>query len=519
MALAAVLTGPAIARGELVGSPRAETYGHAWVQAWTAEQWPAWPTGTSLAAGTADRHVIDPLPTWIAGGLARAFGLTDAWNLLVVGWIVLAALGGAALGRAAGLSPSFVAVGVVLSPIWRGSLWSGLTEDGAIGLVLLALALLWAGTAELARGPMDGSAARARARVLGAGILLGLSAWCGLYLAWFGAAAALGVGAWRAAAAQRNLTLPPVVLAAALAVGIALPAVLPFQSRLSGEGHRFGAPPVQQEPLWRVNPWRASDVASFVAPGQDSAGGIHFGEEPLGTAFVREHPTWIGYPTLALALVGSGPLTLPALGLAAWSVGVHPSVAGHPLVGDDGVTPTANLVARALDQLPLAGSFNHHARLWLLGQVACVVLAAAGIDRMRRRLWRGGILIVPLALAAVYADAAWLAPGPLALPGTSPDTPSIYGRLAELPSGPISVIGANGPGVHPQKLYFDQRAHGRALLANPDRPAPPDLRALPLGSVLVALGAPTSEAVTRATAALGEPTITDGSGAIWAAQP
>ena len=106
LALAAGLAGPAAVRGDLVGSPRAETYGHAWVQAWTAAQWPAWPTGTALAEGTAHRNVIDPVPTWIAGGLARAVdpllrsepsgpvsgrALAFAWNALVCAWIVLAA--------------------------------------------------------------------------------------------------------------------------------------------------------------------------------------------------------------------------------------------------------------------------------------------------------------------------------------------------------------------------------------------------------------------------------------------
>ena len=53
VALAVLLAGPALWRGELIGSAAAEVYGHAWVQWWAAEQWPAWPTGTALAEGTA----------------------------------------------------------------------------------------------------------------------------------------------------------------------------------------------------------------------------------------------------------------------------------------------------------------------------------------------------------------------------------------------------------------------------------------------------------------------------------
>ncbi len=515
LGLALLLAGPAIGRGELVGSPRAETYGHAWVQAWTAEQWPAWPTGTDLALGTKDRHVIDPLPTWIAGaiavvddGLSRGlpFGfvrglsgvqrplatpaLTFAWNTLVIGWIALAAMGGAALGRATKLSPTFVAVGCVMSPIWRGSLWSGLTEDGAVGVLLLAIAFLWSATDATGTGR----------RALAAGFLLGLLAWCGLYLAWFGAATAVGIGLWRLAGGPARVAAAKRLgVAAILAAVIAMPALLPFRTRLSGVGHRSGTPAVQVEPLWRVNPWRAADVASFLAPS---------GEQPLGDAFVREHPVWIGYPTLALAAVGAGPLTAPVVAMAAWSVGQHPSLGGTPL-------SCGNPVADALDRLPFASLFNHHARLWILGQIGCVLLAGHGIRRIQRRFPVAGPLLVPLALLGTLADAACLGPGPLVLPGTSSATPSVYDLLADLPPGPIAVVGATGPGVHPQQLYFDQRAHGRKLLANPDRPEEPNLKQLPPGTLVVALGDFGSINIENARAAFGEPVAEDASGGVW----
>lgn len=481
LGVAGVVAGPSIAAGELAGAPNAETYGHAWVQACAAARWPAWPSGTDLALGTADRPVIDPLPTWIAGGLAHGLGLTGAWNALVVGWIVLAAVGGGALGRALGLKPRVLAVLVALAPIWRGSLWSGLTEDGAIGLVALALAGLVAG--------------RERWRpALAGGLATGLLAWCGLYLAWLGAAAAVGLTVWTAMR-RRWAAVARLAVAGGLALIVALPAVRPFAARLSGAGHRYGAPPVAAEPLWRVNPWRAADAASFVAPGR----------EPVGEAFVREHPVWIGYPVLALAAVGAvsggGPLVAPVALLAAWSVGPTPSFAGEP-VG------WGNPVAEALDRLPLASRFNHHARLWLLGQLGVVVLAGYGTRRLR--------IPAPLVLLAAAGDAAWLAPGPLVLPGTPAASPSIYARLADLPAGPVAVIGASGPGTHPQKVFFDQRAHGRRLLANPDRPEPVDPARLPAGALVVALG---DDAAARAAAVLGPPAARDASGAVWGPRP
>lgn len=490
--------GPAILRGELVGSPRAETYGHAWVQACAAAQWPAWPAGTDLALGTATRPVIDPLPTWIAGGLAQVVGLTGAWNGLVVGWIVLAAVGASALGRATGLSPTWVAVAAVLSPIWRGSVWSGLTEDGAIGLGMLAIALLWSGSGD------RGSVRRA---ALG-GVALGMLAWCGLYLAWLGAAAAVGITTWRLLRAGRGRAVGRLAVGGVLAMAIAWPALSPFKARLAGVGHRFGTAPALQEPLWRVNPWRAADLASFGVPGQRGPTGMVIGEVALGDAFVREHPTWVGYPALALAVLGTGPLTVPAAVLAAWSVGPNPSWGGTPMGFE-------NPVAVLLDELPYASSFNHHARLWLLGEVCVVLLAGIGLRRIGERLPTARLVLVPVAITLVLADAALLAPGPLILPGTSTATPSIYAALSGLPPGPITVLGANGPGIHPQKLYFDQRAHGRKVLSNPDRPESPDLSRLKPGMIVVALGGPGGAPMMQARARFGEPQVTDSSGGVW----
>src|SRR4051812_15949612 len=127
LALAAILVGPAVARGGFAGSPAAEVYGHAWVQWWAARQWPAWPTGTDLALGTQSWPVIDPLPTWAVAGLAHLVGAGMAWNLWVATGVVLAAVGGGALARALGGHGPTGAVGLATAPILLGSMTSGLT--------------------------------------------------------------------------------------------------------------------------------------------------------------------------------------------------------------------------------------------------------------------------------------------------------------------------------------------------------------------------------------------------------
>lgn len=466
--IACVLVGPAVVAGGLAGSAGAEVYGHAWVQDWAANGWPAWPTGTPLASGTAAWPVIDPLPTWIVGGLARAVGATAAWNVWASVGVVLAAVGGGAFARALGGTGIVGAVGVATMPIFLGSLTSGLTEDYALGLVALALAALLTGR-----------------RLLGAG-LLGGSAWCGLYLAWLGAWPALAIGA-------RHLRDRPLrwILAGLLAIGIAAPAAAPFRARLGGEGHRGGTVPARAEPLWALDPWRGADLASFGAPGKVD----------VGDAFVREHPVYLGYTTLALAAAGGfHPAWLGVLACAAVAPGEHLAWAGQPLGVD-------NPALAAFRVLPFAARFNHHARVMLLGQLLLVGLAARGARRLGERF---GTRQAGIGVALVlFAETAVVSPARVPLPVAPDGSPAIYAALTAFPKDlPVAVVGASGPGIHPQKVFFDQRAHGRRLLHNPNKPM--DGRPGP-GVILVALG----PAVARVTAERGAPEIVAVDGAAW----
>lgn len=524
LVVAWVLVGPAWWHGELAASPGGEVYGHAWVQGWVAQAWPALPGGTSMVAGAESWPVIDPLPTWLAAGIARAFGTVAGWNALVGLDVVLAAVGGGALARAAGGVGLVGAVGLATAPILLGSLTSGLTEDGAFGLVALALAALL----------------RPSRRWLG-GLLLGLSAWCGLYLAWMGGLAALAVGGWDVASGAasdaasdaasgaapggwalfggrgpaRARRLGGWAVAGALAVLVAAPAVRPFAARLQGIGHHNGAAPTADEPLWRLNPWRHADALSFVTPGKVDR----------GDALVREHPTYVGGVTVALALLGGGgPLWLGAAAVGVAALGDDVAVAGHEL--------GPNPAGPALSALPLMERLNHHARLWLLGQLALTVLASRGAARLvggaaggptgsgavgRNAVGRsavgradGGRVAVGRAAVgiAIALDVALLSPLRVPLPGTPAESPTIYAAIRDLPDGPVVVDGASGPGIPPQKVFYDQRAHGRRLLHDPNRPGPV---APPPGSVLVALGS----AVARDTALRGPPDRQTDDGAAW----
>lgn len=462
--LAILLVGPAWWSGAYVGSAGAETYGHAWVQAWAADAWPAWPTGTDLAAGAQPWPILDRAPTWVVAGLARAVGLRHAWTLLVVAGIVLAAVGGDALARAWGGVRCVGAVAVPTMPIWLGSLTSGLTEDLAIGGLALALA------------------AAKEGRWVRAGLAVGALAWCGLYLAWMAAVGVgvLGVvavvrrrGGWRAMAAG-----------AALAAALVLPAAAPFAAQLGGGGAK--APPPMTEPRWALNPWRGADLASFVAPGKVDVQGVA----------VREHPTYLGFATLGLAVVGGGPGGWLAVGAcAAASLGDAVSVAGTP-------TGWANPAAAALHRLPMGDRFRNHARLMLLGQLVLVAMASRGAARLAgHRRWVGVAAAVVLGV-----ETGVLSPARMPLPGTPAASPAIYARLGEAPPDlPLRVVGA----PNPQAPLFDQRAHGRRLLNGPNRPDPG--RPRPESEVVVAFG----DAVARLSGELGPPDATAEGAAAW----
>ena len=101
-----------------------------------------------------------------------------------------------------------------------------------------------------------------------------------------------------------------------------------------------------------------------------------------------------------------------------------------------------------------------------------------------------------------------LSPLRLPLPGVPAASPSIYAALGTLPPGPVVVVGAAGPGIPPQKVFYDQRAHGRALLHDPNRPGPV---APVAGAVLVVL----EPAVAAEVARRGEPAVRTEDGAAW----
>jgi hypothetical protein len=406
--------------------------------------------------------VIDPVLTWVLAGAGKLVGPELAWNCGVFMGLVVAGLGGERLAKAwapdnpdAGLVG---AVGVMTMPILIGSFSSGLTEDFFWGLPCFALAFALQGQWRKA------------------GLLLGLSSGFGLYLGWLGGLAVGVVGVrslWRRGGSWRMLQ------GAVIALGFSMLWALPFLERLEGEAVRVEA---RKEPFWKLNPWQGSDILSFVQPGKQEL--LNERGEPV---FLREHPSYLGLVTVGLALYGGwSPAFIGVLGCMVAALGPNLSVGGEP-VGK-------NPAMEAFQLLPLGSRWHHHARLMLLGQTLLVMLAA-------RKGGKWGALSIGL-------ESMLLSPERFPLPVTPATSPQIYTRLAELPDAPVVVLGASGPGIHPQKVFFDKRAHGRELLNNPDRPGIP--RRLPAPVVVVVLGD-----WKKLEERLGEPGVAAEDGAAW----
>lgn len=469
MVSAVVLCLPAWVAGGMVGSPGAETLGHAWVQSWATSAWPAWPVGTGLAAGASSWPVIDPLPTWVIGGLARLVGLTAAWNGLVAAGIVVAALGGARLARAVGGSATFGALAVPWMPIYLGSLTSGLTEDAFLGLVAFALA-----------AALEGTWVRA-------GVFVGLASACGLYLGWMAGVGVAAIGVRALARGELALSWRRMAIGAAIATALSLGAAAPFSARLGGAEINRPAPPTH-EAYWALNPWRGADLASFFTPGQVA----------LGDAVVREHPVYLGFTTLGLAALGGTPAGWVAVAACAMvAPGDELAFAGTPL----GIRNPAMSVLRVV---PFGDRFRNHARLMLVGQLVLVAMASRGVLRLKR--W-GGAGIPAVAALLVAGETAWGSPARVPLPVTPTASHAIYASLSLAPPAlPVRVIGAHNP----QRPLYDQRVHGRRLMNDPNQPDPG--RPRPDAEIVVAFG----EAAMRLTEELGVPDATaDGAMAWW----
>jgi len=505
LVLALVGSGLLQSQPQLLGSSGAEIFGHAWVQWWHSDALPGWPSGTEWAIGATNWPVMDPLPTAIAAVLGKGLGLGFAWNAVVLMGVALCYWGGAFLAHRAGGVALLGALGCSLSPVFLGSLASGLTEDASLGILAFSFGYLF-------------FPRKAHDRIRGA-VLLGLSAWCGLYLAFMGALLALvyAVVAMLREKQDRWAVFLEWAKAGGVALAVAGAALVLMGDRLAGDGHGFGLPPIPEfEPLWQLNPVRSADVASFFMPGHPWVP-----EEAL----IRVHPVYFGWVLILCAL---------RAGKSGWwwLVGVCFLLACGPSFQFAGhASGLENPADWMFSWVPFADQVNHKARLMLVGQMGLVVLAAKGIRHWKRSVhW--------LCFAWV-AEVLFCSPAPLPLPTTDAQVDAIF-HVAAQGEGALWVLPVGGPGIHPQRPLYEQRAHARVLALRPNRPGPlPGLAKSPTARWLFSLGQPRvldppqsidvnpilkqgirtilvrDAWVDSVSKGLGDPTIRGQGGAIW----
>lgn len=432
----------------LLGDPGGEVWGHAWVQWWHAMALPEWPKGTLYAIGAERWPVVDPIPTAFAALVGRLVDPVWGYNLWICVAVGTAYWGGAKLTERVGGIPWVGGAILALSPPFLGSLRSGLTEDGAVGLAALALAYVGQET---------------RRSAIFAGVLLGLLCGCGLLLAWSTALAAIVVGlitVWHHPSRWKNLCI-----AAGIALILCLPFAMAHGDRMMGVGHRSGMAMGFVGDLWRLNPVGRADLASLLWPGRMD----------VGDAIMRTHPGYLGLSVFAVALFSRRWHLWAAfvvLALASLGASIHFSGSN---------TGVVNPVAWCVDLLPMGGLVKHHGRLLLVAMVALSALAGCGARRLGS--WAGAVMIVDLLL---------LAPLSAQLPVADARPSDIVEQLNSLPAGPMLVLPLAGPGVHPQRPLFDQRFHGRQLRLAPNMPGTliGPLRDSETGKWLASLGLP-----------------------------
>jgi hypothetical protein len=423
----------------LLGSPRGEVYGHAWHVWWHAEALPRWASGTDLAVGTSVWPVADPLPTLLSSIATRIAGLEVGYDGWILVSVALAFVGGFVLARSCGGAPLVGGTALAMAPSFTGALTSGLTEDSSLGIAALAYA------------------AMLERRHALAGALMGVLAWCGPVLAIYAAMGAVVLGVLEIRRGRSLLS--PMFAAAVVAAGVAAPAVWLQRPMFGSASTRDLADAC--ESAWRQNPRGGADLLSLVAPGR------------LADVEGLVHPGYLGVSVLLLAAIGfRHRLAWVALAAVIAGIGSRLCVAGEEVAP----SPFAPVLA-------IGGLLHDHARALGIAAVALSALAARGALRLGP--------LGRLAPAVVALDLLIASPAPLPLP-VAPSTPAaISGALAGLSAGPVLVIPASGTGVNFLRPLVDQRAHGRRLLLDPNRPGVvAKIAATPFGRWLDSIGSP-----------------------------
>lgn len=405
---------------ELLGFSGAEVFGHAWSHWWRWEQFPYQVNGTSLTMGTDYFPAIDPIPTIITSSLSPFFGISFGYNTWVCIALLLAAVGGFQLAKSEHADPWTGALVLAWSPIYLATIASGLTEDMGLGLTAMAICMMGK-------------------RPIIAGIVLGLVGWCGLVLGWMSGVLAIIVGIRMLYNHHKGIGVSAFVTLLSVA-----PLFWIHQQRLAMKGHRFGQHNDRYEPLWMLNPWQQTDLASFFAAGQQN-----YVDE-----IIRLHPSYIGFSLIIVACFSRS--------IFWWGVFLFFCTLslGDVIHWQGASTGVSNYLYNFCTILPGLELLNHRGRVMLMALIALSVLVAKGIKHIPfRNVWRWVIAI----------ELIFCSPIGFFVSGTQSLNTGVFTAMKE-ETGRIIRIPTMGPGVSYQQALWEQTKHGRPLYLNPNRP-------------------------------------------------
>ncbi len=451
-AFAAVITGPALLSGDLLGHPDVDVWNHAWGFWWFWDTLSAGrlPFRTDLVGAPQGGvlYFIDPLGALSALPWVAAFGTTAAWNLVLLGRIAMA--GWATHGLCRSLSGpgahNYVAgIAMASAPFLWVEIANGISEVVAVGWIP---ACLWAAvvavpTREPRRWALLGLCIGfATLACFYYGLLSGILVGCLL-----GANLVRGRGWW-----------PGVGLAGGVALAVAAPGLLLLRRSLEAPAALVSRAESLNGELLEHN---AVDPREWVMPGDfhsvDFA--ARYGEAFHHTLYLRwtvlllvgwacwrrrgEVAGWVG-----LALV-SGVL---GLGSLLWWDGAWVTVGGRAL----------SLPFGWLQALLPALAVTHPARLGLGAIVVTAVLAGWGLQGAgRRALW-----VVPLLLAETIlaSNAQWPLPtSPAAIPGVYRDF-----AAEDDPRAVLDLPASVGRTMATSRYFWYQTVHRKPVPWFPD---------------------------------------------------